>query len=224
MDKKIEILRKLVESSGGVNAFARNHSVPGADRPIDPTYVSQILNGHRPFRDKSRLNMARRAGLPDDYFERIPSSESPGKNVSASGSHHVTLVPIPVVGTAQLGEGGYWAELETPVGFGDGFIDFPTRDRNAYAVLCRGDSIKPRIKDGEFVIVEPSHEPLPGDEVLVKSTNGRVMVKEFLFERDGKLHLLSVNEEHGRTTIPLPELEYRHYVVAIVKRALWRGE
>ncbi|MDR1162657.1 MAG: helix-turn-helix transcriptional regulator, partial [Candidatus Accumulibacter sp.] len=128
---------------------------------------------------------------------------------------------VPVVGTSQLGDSGFWAELNTPVGFGDGHIPFPVRSERAYAVRCKGDSMKPRIKDGEFVIVDPDQSPVPGDEVLVKSSDGRVMVKEFLYRRDGFVHLLSVNEEHGKISIAESEVEKLHYVAAIAKRAMW---
>lgn len=66
---QVEILRQIVRESGGPAEFSRKYSKDDADKPIDATYVSQILNGHRPFRDVARKNMATRAGLPDDFFE-----------------------------------------------------------------------------------------------------------------------------------------------------------
>lgn len=68
-DPHVEKLRLLVASAGGPAKFALDYSQDSADKPIDPTYVSQILNGHRAFRDIARRNMAARAGLPADYFE-----------------------------------------------------------------------------------------------------------------------------------------------------------
>ena len=41
---------------------------------------------------------------------------------------------IPVVGHARLGDNGHFVELEHPVGHGDGYIDLPTADPNAYAL------------------------------------------------------------------------------------------
>ena len=129
-----------------------------------------------------------------------------------------------MVGTAQLGDDGYWAELEAPAGFGDGYIPFPVKSSNAYALRCRGDSMKPRIKDGEFVIVEPDQVPCPGDEVLVKAKDGRVMVKELLYIRDDTVHLLSVNEAHGKLALPLSAIDCMHYVAAITKRSMWERD
>lgn len=128
---------------------------------------------------------------------------------------------IPVVGTAQLGDGGFWAELEYPIGHGDGYVEYSSKDNYAYCLKCKGDSMRPRIKDGEYVVIEPEHQPQNGDEVLIKDTSGRVMVKELLYIRDNNVHLASVNESHGKITIPVAEIEAMHYVAAIVKSTRW---
>ncbi|CDY77976.1 Phage repressor [Caballeronia glathei] len=130
--------------------------------------------------------------------------------------------PIPVLGMAQLGDDGYWADIEYPVGHGDGFIDFPSTDKDAYALKCVGDSMRPRIKDGEFVVIEPNRPVEPGDEVLVKSEDGRVMVKEFAYSRAGRIHLLSTNAAHATIAIPKEQIAKMHFVGAIVKKASWR--
>lgn len=131
---------------------------------------------------------------------------------------------VPVQGMAQLGDNGFWADVEYPVGFGDGFVDVPTKDRDAYALRCVGDSMRPRIKDREFVVVEPNHPIEPGDEVLVKAKDGRVMVKEFLYKRSGRVHLLSVNESHGTVALAEEDIEKMHYVGWIAKPSAWRPD
>lgn len=65
----VEILREMVATAGGPAKFADQYSKDDADKQIDATYVSQILNGHRPFRDIARRNMAKRAGLAENAFE-----------------------------------------------------------------------------------------------------------------------------------------------------------
>lgn len=72
MDKqtlRVERLRELVKGAGGPAKFARQYSQKDADKPIDETYVSQLLNGHRTFGEKAAQSMALRAGLPEDYFD-----------------------------------------------------------------------------------------------------------------------------------------------------------
>ncbi len=131
---------------------------------------------------------------------------------------------VPVVGMAQLGDNGFWADVEYPVGQGDGFVDVPTKDKDAYAIRCSGDSMRPRIKDREFVVIEPNHPIEPGDEVLVKSKDGRVMVKEFLYKRSGRVHLISTNEQHGTISFADEEIEKMHYVGWIAKPSAWRPD
>ncbi|PQV51003.1 phage repressor protein C with HTH and peptisase S24 domain [Paraburkholderia sp. BL21I4N1] len=129
---------------------------------------------------------------------------------------------VPVVGFAQLGDNGHFVDIDYPVGYGDGYVAAPTEDKDAYALRCVGDSMRPRIKDREFVVVEPNHVIEPGDEVLVKSKDGRVMVKEFLYERAGRVHLISVNETHAPIAIDKDNIEKMHYVGWIAKPTAWR--
>ncbi|WP_434715480.1 S24 family peptidase [Paraburkholderia sp. A3RO-2L] len=132
--------------------------------------------------------------------------------------------PVPVVGNAQLGDDGYWADLEYPVGHGDGYVDFPSRDPNAYALKCKGDSMRPRIQPGEFVIVEPGHPYQPGDDVLVKSKDGRVMVKRYLYSTPGRLYLVSVNDAHAPISLTDDEIDKVHFVRAICRPSSWRPD
>lgn len=77
---RIEKLRELVAQAGGPAGFSRLWSKDDADKQIDASYISQILNGHRSFGEKAAKNMIRRAGLEPDYFDR-PSMPKSG-NIS----------------------------------------------------------------------------------------------------------------------------------------------
>lgn len=101
-------------------------------------------------------------------------------------------------------------------------ILWASRDRNAYALRCVGDSMSPRIKHGEFVIVEPNHTIVAGDEVLVRTEDGRSMIKVFLYERDDRLHLDSINNGYGQMAIDKSQIIKFHYVAGIAKQALLR--
>jgi len=132
---------------------------------------------------------------------------------------------VPVVGSAQLGDNGHYVELEYPVGSGDGAVLAITGDANAYAVRCRGDSMQPRLQHGEFAVIEPNHEVMPGDEVLVKSVDGRVMIKRLRYVRDDRAHLDSVNDAaHPPIIIDLRDIAAMHYVAAIVKSTYYRAD
>lgn len=74
MEIRTNKLRNLVAADGGPAEFARKRSLRNADKPIDPTYVSQILNGHRSFGEKAAENMISRAGLPVGFFD-VPEQD-----------------------------------------------------------------------------------------------------------------------------------------------------
>ncbi len=133
----------------------------------------------------------------------------------------LSLQKVPVLGNTQLGHGGYWSDMQYPVGNGDGFLRWPSCDHDVYALKCVGDSMMPRIKEGEFVIVEPNQNFHPGDEVLVVTKSGEVMVKTFLFKRDGFYHLLPVNEDHAPIRLAVQDVTKMQYVAGIAKSSLW---
>lgn len=131
---------------------------------------------------------------------------------------------IAVVAMAQLGDNGNFCDLEYPVGHGDGYLHFISTDPDAYGLRCAGQSMEPRIKDGEFVVVAPNHPVTNGDEVLVKAKDGRVMVKVLGYARDGYTTLLSVNQTHKPIRIVSAEIERMSFIEAIVKPSAWRPD
>ena len=227
METLIERATFMLELVGGSQTELAN--IAG----VRPPSVNDWLSGKtKSIQIEPATRLAERFGLSPMWVAKgklpklSPSSDTQPSSIKAESNAEEgpaigRLLRIPVVGMAQLGDNGYWAELETPVGFGDGFIPFPAKSRDSYALRCRGDSMKPRIKNGEFVIVDPSMAPAPGDEVLVKAKDGRVMVKELLYVRDDVVHLLSVNEAHGKLAIGLAEIEFMHQVAGIMPAHTW---
>lgn len=128
-----------------------------------------------------------------------------------------TAIPVPVVGKAMLGTDGYFDALDYPTGHGDGYIDIVSGDPDAYGLKVVGNSMHPRIKNGEYVLIEPNHPYRTGDEVLIKTTDGRSMVKEFIYHRDGQYRLDSINDGYPPVFLAQEQIENIHYVAAILK-------
>lgn len=114
---------------------------------------------------------------------------------------------IPVVGEVKGGDDGFFDELVYPIGHGEGYLLFPTTDPLAYGLRVRGDSMHPRYRHGEFVVVEPSFEPSPGDDVVVVCSNGRKMLKMLNWRRGDEIQLMSVNSDHRPLTVALSEIQ-----------------
>lgn len=124
---------------------------------------------------------------------------------------------VPVVGKAELGADGYFDAMDYPTGHGDGVLLIKSEDPNAYGLRVVGDSMHPRIRNGEFVLIEPNKPFYPGDEVMVRTANGRSMIKEFIYLRDGMYRFDSVNQDHTPIYLQEADVVKIHLVGGILK-------
>jgi phage repressor protein C with HTH and peptisase S24 domain len=127
---------------------------------------------------------------------------------------------VPVVGMAKLGMNGYFEAIDYPAGHGDGHVLISSSDPDAYALKVVGDSMEPRIRSGEYVLIEPGKCYMAGDEVLVQFQDGiaiQTMIKVFMYERDGACRFISVNDSHQPITIDMKSILKIHPVGAIIK-------
>ena len=209
--KRRGALVALIKTYGSIRALADKTGT-------DPAHLSQIKNGVREMGEAvaRRIENALHLGHGTlDLGLWKPDDEPPVERGAGA---------VPVVGTAQLGDAGYWHELQYPVGHGDGFVRYPSRDPNVYALRVKGDSMRPRIKPGEFIVVEPAAATPAGEEVLVTTEDGRSMVKILGPRRDGMVELQSINEDHRPITLDETQIKTMHFVAAIVKASRYYRE
>ncbi|MFH1493765.1 MAG: S24 family peptidase [Pseudomonadota bacterium] len=188
----------------------------------DPSYVTRMLYqegkaGKKRIADEMIEIIETAFLLPRGWLDQDHSTQSVTSNVEEAPDLRPFL-DVAVVGTVQGGDNGFFTELEYPVGHGEGSITYPAKDENSYALRVRGDSMRPRIKNGEFIVVEPNHAPQPGDDVVVCLLDGRKMVKELLYMRDGEITLGSINNGHGNISVASDQVDKMHYVAAIIPR------
>lgn len=119
---------------------------------------------------------------------------------------------VPVVGHVKGGSDGYLEEMQFPPGYGEGFVEFWTKDSSAYALRVKGDSMHPRYRAGEFIVVTPSIEAQPGRDVVVKLRDGRKLLKLLNWVRGDEVQLLSINDGYAPTTLSADEIESIHRV------------
>ena len=122
---------------------------------------------------------------------------------------------IPIIGEVKGGMDGYLEETSNP----SGFLSSYCSDKDAFAVRVRGDSMYPRFKPGEFVIISPNLEAQPGDDVVVALSDGRKMLKVFGWQRDGEIQLLSINDAHKPITISESQVHQIHVVTGMAHRS-----
>jgi phage repressor protein C with HTH and peptisase S24 domain len=196
----------------------------------------------------SASGLARRAGLDSTAFNRSkrmsadgrprwPSTESLSKIIEATGSSLDELFaliegkptpgddalprqvsPVPLVGFAQAGAGGFFDDAGFPAGEGWDLIELPGRaPEGTYALGIQGDSMLPLYRHGDILIVDPNAPVHRGDRVVVKTTGGEVMAKVLEKQTTKAIDLLSLNPEHENRTIPTMEVEW-------VARVIWASQ
>lgn len=122
------------------------------------------------------------------------------------------------MGEVRAGPNGYLEELQYPVGHGEGRVEYWTKDTAAYALRVRGDSMHPRYRAGEYVVVAPTGEPRIGGDVVVACHDGRKMLKQLNWIRDGEIQLLSINGDYAPETMSLADVMTIQNVAGSVPR------
>jgi phage repressor protein C with HTH and peptisase S24 domain len=179
----------------------------------------------------SASGLARRAGLDPTTFNkskritpagraRWPSTESIAKALAATGTPIETFVgliqphgggpairPVPLIGFAQAGAGGYFDAAGFPAGEGWGEIAFPAvNDEHAYALAISGRSMEPAYRDGDIILVSPAAPIRRGDRVVVRTAAGEVLAKELLRRTAKSIELKSLNAEHADRMLPVTDV------------------
>jgi len=147
-----------------------------------------------------------------------PKEKMPLHPVNARGGFEEGLRPVPLLGFAQAGAGGFFDDGGFPAGQGWDEIAFPgLADESAYALEVSGDSMLPLYRDGDVIIVSPSARVRRGDRVVVKTRDGEVMAKVLKRKTQSAIELASFNPDHGERTVALHDIDW-------MARILWASQ
>ncbi|WP_431276238.1 XRE family transcriptional regulator [Variovorax ureilyticus] len=187
-------------------------------KPRELNAIAASLGASATWLETGRGEWQQPGGSPGATGLPLPDSQQP----EHAGTMN-KLRRVPIVGTAKMGDDGFYEELSAMPGAGDGHIDIATGDPNAYGLRVRGMSMAPAIRDGWYVVVEPNGQLVQGEYVLIKLLDGKKMVKELLFQRNGAYEIMSVNGEERRT-IYNDEIEGIQAVGAVVPPSKWKPD
>lgn len=186
--------------------------------------VKRVLDGKTgAFSAENNSKAAQVLGVDSDWLAsgeglavvptRKPSEPS---NVEAGPNTLRPVQLVPVVGEVKGGDDGYFEELQYPVGHGEGTVPYWVRDPHAYALRVKGDSMSPRFRAGEFVVITPSIEAQPGNDVVVLLHNGKKLLKQLGWDRVDAIQLTSINNGYAPMTIERSEISKIHRVAGSV--------
>ncbi|MEM6617190.1 MAG: helix-turn-helix transcriptional regulator [Pseudomonadota bacterium] len=175
--------------------------------------------------DPTAFNKSKR--MARDGRERWPSTESIAKILHATGESVDTFMafladtdvdtyrrPIPLLGLAQAGAGGYFDDGGFPVGTGWEEIRFPSKEyENTYALEISGDSMTPVYRDGDIIIVAPGEDVRRGDRVVVRTVDGEVMAKILKRQTATTVEVASFNVSHEDRLLQLRDVEWMARII-----------
>jgi len=184
--------------------------------------IGNIESGTRK-NPRDLLGIAAALGVRPEWLQHGQGPRSYAEDQTEMAGRPRITRSTPVVGTAKLGDDGFYVEMQHPVGHGDGYIDGYSSDPTAYALRVKGDSMHPAIRHGSFVVVEPGGNCMPGEYVAIALLSGQRMVKELIMERQDEVVIESVNGNHRRT-LERSEIEWMHPVAAVVAASKWRPD
>lgn len=203
LEEEAANLRRLLASVGNKAQFAKEHSIPGG-----PSMLSQHQSGHRPISLEAGLSYAKALGVSleqisprlakmvRDVPRLIESNVEPALELKKSRR-------VPITGSVRGGPDGY---LVQDNGL-DGWVEYWTGDPRAYALRVKGDSMHPRYRAGEYVVITPSIEAQSGRDVVVKLHDGNCLLKQLNWIREDEVQFVSINNGYEPMTIGLEEIE-----------------
>ncbi|MBE0596140.1 MAG: LexA family transcriptional regulator [Desulfuromonadales bacterium] len=87
---------------------------------------------------------------------------------------------------------------------------------NAFAVIAADDSLAPRIKEGDYVIIATGETPASGDTVVASNGWGDILVRRYR-EKEGEISLAADHPEYPTITVE-SELRIHGKVIDIWRR------
>jgi phage repressor protein C with HTH and peptisase S24 domain len=181
--------------------------------------------------DPTTFNRSKRVG--GDGRPRWPSTESIAKVLDATGEDlagffslgrpsadalPVQRPAVPLLGLAQAGAGGFFDEGGFPVGTGWDAIAFPSGDGEMiFALEVSGESMLPAYRDGDVLIVSRTAAVRRDDRVVVRTTDGEVMVKILHRQTLKAVELHSFNPDHPPRSVPTRQIDW-------MARILWASQ
>lgn len=142
----------------------------------------------------------------------------PEKSAAAVNGRIRDLGPVPLLGLARAGAGGFFDDGGFPAGQGWDEVALPGfADEGTYALEVSGDSMVPAYRDGDILIVSPGAKVRRGDRVVVRTSGGEVMAKVLKRRTAAELQLASLNPAHADRVVPAGDIDW-------VARILWASQ
>ena len=192
--KRNEAIAQLLESTGRTQEEVAAYLTRRLGREVRNYHISRMLSGGRRVQSDEMDALRELAAAPTSVAPAAPQFTDTGDSVplfgyaNAAGSvlrinedQRVGVVPIH---PAQAGS------------------------RSAYAFICFGDSVSPRLNHGEVGYAVRNRMPFRGQLCVIRKTSGEALVKFYDGQDDRTLFLTQLQPKNeSKVNVPLRDVE-----------------
>lgn len=132
--------------------------------------------------------------------------------LSSALRRKTALIDLPLISSVPAGK---VATMFHPDYVDDYVTVDDVKDPGAFALKVKGNSMAPRIEDGDIVIVSPQQEARSGDICVVR-VDGEDTLKKVKFEGN-YIHLIPFNPEFEPVTVKRKDVNFVWKVVKLIK-------
>lgn len=144
---------------------------------------------------------------------QVPSRPDNVIPLPGTNRRRTKLVELPLISAVPAGK---VATIFHP-DYSDDYVTVDDiRDPSAFALKVKGQSMSPRIEDGDVVIVSPQQEARSGDICVIR-VNGEDTLKKVKFEGI-YVHLIPLNPDFEPVTVKRKDVNFVWKVVKLIKQ------
>ena len=208
-------LKRLINNTGkSVAEFCREND-------LDPSYISQLLNGHRNIGEKAARKIEEKANLKKGILDE---AEKEYESVIATDEDFAFIPFYDAHGSCGDGyNNGDHVVIKSELAFKRTWLKAENLQEKDLAIItAKGDSMSPTISDGAILLINSNYKRLESGRVYAIVVNDEVRVKRLFIGISGDCRIASDNPNktlYPDETINAEALANLH----IIGRVVWTG-
>ena len=220
----IKLVRRLNLKAVLDNAMQLGIATNAADfckqKNVEPSYISQLINGHRNIGERSARNLEHNLGLnPGALDEEVLSFNSENKQDISKNIEITRRIGYQVNRWVTIracskmnNDGLYIINAENTT---EGYVPSLTASVSAYAVKASNGVLHPAIRDGWLAVCDPDAPLVPTEYVEVEMKNKYRAIREFLAKTDD-IYILQDIKTGDRITLDIMDIEAVTAIIDII--------
>lgn len=195
-------LRKILDAAIS-SGSSKNDADFCSKHDLNPSYISQMLNGHRSIGEKSARNIERKIGLLDKTLdEEQPQQLSPqASNRHSEQLNSFDLNKVPLIACDQIVSWLNWHSTSKatddvcPIKIIEWLYTDVTISDMAFIFDIQDDAMASQYLVGHRVLIEPEINPVPADDVCAYVEGEGIVFRRYRkLNAKGDFELQALNE------------------------------